>query len=181
MEELGIDVLDEVESTITPSSDTDKPIIYTKEKTYVIKAHDNFDFLYDVTATDATDGNITNKITNNISDLDFTKEGVKKVIYSVSDNAGNITEEIVYVTVKKDNTSLIRLGQFGLLLVLLVAIIFLYKYIRSLKLEKRFSKYTINSSKNKSISLADNLYVQYTDFIDKLSKKISKSKVLSFT
>ena len=178
MEELGFDNLDEVEVTYTPSSDTDKPIIYIKEKTYVIKVHDNLDFLYDVTATDATDGNITSRITSNISDLDFTKEGVKKVKYSVSDSAGNIAEEIVYVTVKKDNTSLIRLGQFGLLLILLVAITFLYKYIRSLKLEKRFSKYTINSSKNKSISLADNLYVQYTDFIDKLSKKISKSTIL---
>lgn len=179
MEELSNDLFDEVEATYAPSSDTDKPIINVHQKTYVIKTHDNLDFLNNVTATDATEGNITSKITSNVKDLDFSKEGVKKVEYTVSDASGNTTSEIVYVTVKKDNTNLIRLGQFGILISLLLVLIFLNKYVKSLKYEKRFSKYTINSSKNKSISLFDNLYIQYIDFIDKLSKKISKSKFLS--
>ena len=65
MEELSNDLFDEVEATYAPSSDTDKPIINVHQKTYVIKVHDSLDFLNDVTATDATEGNITNKITAN--------------------------------------------------------------------------------------------------------------------
>lgn len=168
MEDISIIDSDEVETTYVPSSDTDKPIINIKEKTYTIKANDNIDFLNSVTATDATEGDITYKIKSNINELDFSKVGIKKVEYSVSDNAGNTTSEVVYVTVKNDNTNLIRLGQLGLLLISILVLVLLYKYIKSLILEKRFSRYTINSSKNKSISLLDNLYNQYIDFINKL-------------
>jgi len=50
--------------------------------------------------------------------------------------------------------------------------------MRSIKLEKRFSKYTINSSKNKSISLFDNLYNQYKDFLGKISRVIGKLDIV---
>lgn len=188
MEEFSdyyINSSEDVEVTYTPSSyenidtDIDAPILNIKQKTYKIKASEKVDFLEDVTASDLVDGDITNKVTSNIEELDFTKEGIKKVEYSVSDSAGNTTKEIVYVTVKKDNTDLIRLGQAGILILLILLLVFLNKYIRSLKLEKRFSKYTINSSKNKSISLFDNLYIQYIDFVNKLSKTLSKSKFLT--
>ena len=174
MEEFSINSEDEVEVTYTPSSDADMPIINIKQKTYVVKVNDDINFLNGVTATDATDGDLTNKIESNIKDLDFSKEGIKKVEYSVSDSSGNTTREIVYVTVKKDNTNLIRLGQVSILVLILFIIIFFNKYIRSLKLEKRFSKYIINSSKNKSISLLDRLHNQYIDFINEVSTRISK-------
>ena len=153
--------------------DKEAPVINIKEKTYTIKS--NEEFSSEVTASDLVDGDLTSNITSNINELDFSSEGIKKIEYSVSDKAGNITSEIVYVTVKQDNTNIIRLGQIGGIIVLIAIIIFLAKYIRSIKLEKRFSKYTINSSKNKSISLFDNVYNQYLDFIDKLSKVLSKS------
>jgi len=121
------------------------------------------------------DGDLTTRITSNINELDFSSEGVKKIEYSVSDKAGNMATETVYVTVKQDNTDIIRLGQIGAIVVLIAILVFLTKYIRSIKLERRFSKYTINSSKNKSISLFDNLYNQYLDFVNKLSKILSKS------
>ena len=52
---------------------------------------------------------------DNINDLDFSKTGVKKVEYIVSDSSGNTTIETIYVTVKKDNTDLIRIGQISIL------------------------------------------------------------------
>lgn len=155
--------------------DKESPVINIKEKKYMIKSNEDLDLSKDITASDQIDGDLTNNITSNINELDFSSEGIKKVEYSVSDKAGNITTELIYVTVKQDNTDIIRLGQIGALLVLIAILIFLAKYIRSIKLEKRFSKYTINSSKNKSISLFDNLYNQYLDFVDKLSKILSKS------
>ena len=153
--------------------DKEAPVINIKEKTYTIKSNEEFNS--EVIASDQIDGDLTSNITSNINNIDFTSEGIKKIEYRVSDKAGNVAQEIVYVTVKQDNTNIIRLGQICGIVVLIALIIFLVKYIRSIKLEKRFSKYTINSSKNKSISLFDNVYNQYLDFIDKLSKVLSKS------
>ena len=172
----NLDVYEE-SNTYYPQDKT-APIINISEKTYKIKTGDKIDFLYNVTASDETDGNLTNKITNNINSLDFTKEGVKKVEYKVTDLAGNTSYEYVYVTVKKDDTSLIRLGQISVGLITICLVLFLLKYIKGIKLEKRFSKYTINSSKNKNVSLSDNIYIQYLDFLNKLSKILSKSSFL---
>lgn len=166
-----------VSSTITSGEykiDKEAPIINIQEKTYKITTKKEFDIMSGITASDIVDGNLTSNITTNKDELDFSTEGIKKLEYTVSDKAGNTTSEIVYITVKKDNTDIIRLGQVGILIILLFIILFVHNYIRSIKLEKRFSKYTINSSKNKSISLFDNLYNQYIDFINKMSKFLNK-------
>ena len=184
MEGLSEDMnnLNEEVNTYTPSdysNDTVAPIINIKQKTYVIKVNEKVDFLSNVTASDAEDGDLTSKIKTNINELDFSKQGVKTVEYSVSDSSGNIATETIFVTVKKDNTNIIKFGQIGIIAILVVILLFLDRYIRSLKLEKRFSKYTINSSKNKSISLFDNIYLQYVNFVNRLGKSISKSVFLS--
>jgi len=158
--------------------DKEAPIINIKEKTYKLKEKEEFSVMNGITASDIVDGDLTNSITTNYDELDFSESGIKKLEYKVSDKAGNITTEVVYLTVMDDNSNLVRFGQLGIILVLIAVILFLYKYIRSIKLEKRFSKYTINSSKNKSISLLDNLYNQYQDFVGKLSKTLSKSMFL---
>lgn len=158
--------------------DKDVPIINIKEKTYKITTKDEISFMDGVTASDVVDGDLTNKITTNVNNIDFSSEGIKTIEYSVSDSAGNTATETAFVTVVKDNTNLIRIGQFSIVVIVLAIVLFLIKYIRSIKLEKRFSKYTINSSKNSSISLFDNLYNQYTDFINKFSKNLSKSVFL---
>ena len=158
--------------------DKTAPILNLKEKTYTITTKESFKS--DIaTASDSKDGDLTNFITTDIDSIDFTVPGIKKVEYSVSDKAGNITTDMVYVTVKKDNTSLIQIGQVSLILIMISIILFLIKYIKSIRLEKRFSKYTINSSLNKSISLFDNLDIQYDDFINKMSNKLSKINIMN--
>ena len=158
--------------------DKEAPVINIQEKTYQITNKEEFNVMNGITASDIVDGDLTNSITTNKDTLDFSVEGIKKLEYTVSDKAGNTTKELVYITVKQDNTNIIKIGQLGIVVVLLFIIMFVNKYIRSIKLEKRFSKYTINSSKNKSISLFDNLYNQYMDFINKMSKVIGKSEFI---
>lgn len=154
--------------------DKTAPILNVNERTYKITTKENFDVSGKMTATDSRDGDLTNSITTNVAELDFTIPGIKKIEYSVSDTAGNISTEMIYVTVKKDNSNMILIGQTSIVLLIFCIILFLAKYIRSIKLEKRFSKYTINSSKNKSISLLDNLDNQYNDFLSNMSKRLSK-------
>ena len=156
--------------------DKEPPIINVKDNTYKIKKNEKLNI--DIKATDMVDGDLTSKITSNIDSIDFKSEGIKKVEYSVSDAASNTTTKTIYVTVTKDYSTLIKVGQFGILISLLVVILFLIRYIRSLKLEKRFSKFTINSSKTRSSSLLDILHKDYLDFIGKISKVLSKSAVL---
>ena len=169
----------EVEDILTPSYsfnyeiDNDFPVININKKTYVITTKDKLE-LEQVTASDPTEGDLTSKIKSNINELDFTKEGIKKLEYSVSDSIGNTTYETVYITVKKDNSNIVRFGQVGIVFIVFIIFIFLNKYFRSLILERRFSRYTINSSKNKSISLLDNLYNQYILFIEKINNHLSK-------
>ena len=159
--------------------DKTAPIINKVEKTYTITSKEEFNVSDKVTATDSLDGNLNENITTNVDDLDFTSPGIKKLEYSVSDRAGNTATDTIYVTVKKDNSSLILAGQVSIILLVMVFILFVIKYLKSIYLEKRFSKYTINSSKNKSISLLDNLYNQYLDYINKMSKKLSKINFLN--
>jgi len=159
--------------------DKTSPVLNINEKTYKITNKENFDVSDKVTATDEKDGDLTNLITTNANELDFTVPGIKEIKYSVSDKAGNISTESIYVTVKKDNSNMLLLGQISLIILVLAVIIFLVKYIRSIILEKRFSKYTINSSKNSSISLLDNLDKQYNVFITKMSNKLKNINTLN--
>ena len=155
--------------------DKEAPVINIKEKTYKIKANQEFNFLEGITASDIVDGDLTDKITTNINDLDFSKPGIKKLEYSVGDNAGNISSETIYITVKKDDSSIIRIGQLFILFIGIIIVVLFIKYIRSIILERRFSKFTLNSSKNKSISLLDNLYLVYLKIIDWITILLSKS------
>ena len=124
------------------------------------------------------DGVVKDTNEANIKDLDFKTPGIKKIEYSVTDKAGNTNSDIIYVTVRKDNSDLVLAGQVSIIFLTLVIMLFLVKYIRSIILEKRFSRYTINSSKNKSISLFDNLCNDYNMFINKISNNLSKVNFL---
>ena len=158
--------------------DKDAPVLNINTKTFKIKKGNSLSFMDGVSASDAVDGDLTNLITTNIDEIDLNSTGVKTLKYSVSDKAGNVTTSVAYITVKPDNTNLIRIGQISISFITILLIILLFKYIRSIMLERRFSKYTINSIKNKSISLLDNLYIQYKKFIEHFSKMLSKSSFL---
>ena len=158
--------------------DKTAPVLTLEGKKYVVANKEKLSFEDKVTASDSSDGDLTSSIKNNIKELDFKTPGIKKIEYSVSDKAGNTTSDIIYVTVRKDNSDLVLAGQVSIILLTLVVMLFLVKYIKSITLEKRFSRYTINSTKNKSISLFDSLYNTYNKFIDKINKSLSKVNYL---
>lgn len=159
--------------------DKEPPVLNIKNKTLKIKANEKINILDNVVASDINDGDLTSGIKTNAYELDLSIPGIKTIEYSVTDAAGNTTSSSAYLTVLKNNDNLILLGQIGIGILLLSLILFLIKYIKSIKLEKRFSKYTINSSKNKSISLLDSIHNHYLKFIDKLSKILSKSSIIN--
>ena len=92
----------------------------------------------------------------------------------------NINSEVMaVVNTPSSSFKIISLGKVAIIISLIIILIFLLKYIRSINLERRFSKFTINSSKNKSISLFDNIHNLFLNFINKFSNLLSKSEILS--
>lgn len=156
--------------------DREPPRLNLRQKAYVITTKDNLEMK--IEAFDNYDGDLTDKISTNINELNLKEKGVKEVSISVSDTAGNISNDVLYVTVKKDSSYLLYLGWFILIILISMLISFIYKFIRSLRHEKRFSKFTINNQvKNKS--LFDNIYDQYIDFINKYSVYLKNFKLLA--
>ena len=156
--------------------DRTAPIINIKNKTFKTVKNKKINILEGVTAIDSNDGDLTSNII--INEIDYSKTGIKNIEYTVLDSAGNSSTAKAYLTVKQDYSTLIKIGQIGSIFIILFILVFLYKYIRSIKLEKRFSKYTINSKKNSSISLLDYLYNKYFDLVTKFSTSLNKSSYL---
>ena len=73
------------------------PIIEAEDKTLTVG--DAFDPMADVTATDAEDGNLTNKIEILKNDVDTTKPGKYEVTYKVTDSKGASYTKSITVTV----------------------------------------------------------------------------------
>lgn len=74
------------------------PSIVAEDK--VLTVGDKFDSMKDVKASDEEDGDISSNIKVKENNVDTTKVGEYKVVYSVEDSNKNITEKTVKVTVK---------------------------------------------------------------------------------
>lgn len=74
-----------------------RPIIKAEDKTLTVG--DAFDPMADVTATDAEDGNLTDKIEIKKNDVDTTKPGKNEVTYKVTDSKGASYTKSITVTV----------------------------------------------------------------------------------
>ena len=73
------------------------PVIKATDKTLIVG--DAFDPMADVTATDAEDGNLTDKIEIKKNDVDTTKPGKYEVTYKVTDSKGASYTKSITVTV----------------------------------------------------------------------------------
>ena len=91
-------------------ADSEKPVIKGKgvKNRTVYVGTKKIDYLKNVVATDNVDGTITDKIEVDDSKVNLNKAGTYKVIYSVSDRAGNTTSITKKVVVKKDAKPVIR-------------------------------------------------------------------------
>lgn len=75
------------------------PVITATDK--IIEVGDTFDPMADVTATDAEDGNLTDKIEILKNTVDPSKPGVYEVTYKVTDSKGASCTKTIKVTVKE--------------------------------------------------------------------------------
>ncbi|EUJ41671.1 immunoglobulin-like domain-containing protein, partial [Listeria riparia] len=106
--------------TVNKAPDTTKPVITASNLS--LQEGTNFDPKAGVTASDDTDGDITNKITVTSNNVDTSKAGTYSVTYSVSDAAGNVATKTITVTVftklsidtvKSTDTQVVMHGKAG--------------------------------------------------------------------
>ena len=71
--------------------DKDKPYIILNESEVDMSLGSEFSIMKGIRAYDKQDGDLVEFIRTNYDELDFTTVGVKKLVYTVSDTAGNVT------------------------------------------------------------------------------------------
>lgn len=94
----------EIRVEVVPAiSQVDKaPVIHAEDKTLTVG--DTFDAMKDVTATDAEDGDLTDKIVITKNTVDTSKAGKYTVVYEVTDSHGTRVVRTIYVTVQQKTT-----------------------------------------------------------------------------
>lgn len=132
------------------------------------------DYQFDVKATDNFDGDITDNITSNIDDLNFNEIGHHKLIYTVSDEAGNISSKTIDVNVVTNNTTLLLVQAILIILLLFVVLVFL-KFKKTLNLEKRIEPYALSPKNGKKWVLMDFFVSKYIKLNHKIANVLKKS------
>ena len=94
----------EIRVEVVPAiSQVDKaPVIHAEDKTLTVG--DTFDAMKGVTATDAEDGDLTDKIVIAKNTVDTSKAGKYTVVYEVMDSHGTRVVRTIYVTVQQKTT-----------------------------------------------------------------------------
>lgn len=157
--------------------DKEAPVIKVSKNYYEVILGNSFNIMENVTATDNLDKNITSKIETNKNELNFNEKGIKKLKYIVSDQAGNIAEKEVTINITHSHTSiLIFQGLF--MIMLLISILAIYIYNKSMKLEERISRFSISPLKDTTISLFDGISIKISNIIEKLNRVLYKSEFL---
>lgn len=158
--------------------DKENPVINVAKNNIVIEKGSTLNTLSSVTVTDNYDGDLNSQVTTNYDELDFATIGEKKLVYSVSDKAGNNTSKTIYVNVVNTVEPYVVLVQCEIVIGLIIFIISILKYRHSVKIENRIAKFSIESLEDDQISLFDKLSLLLTKYIKKGSSLFNKSAFL---
>ena len=157
--------------------DKEAPVIKVGKNYYEINLGKKFNVMENVIATDNYDKNITKLITTNKDEIDFNTKGTKKLIYTVSDSAGNTTEKDVLINITHSTTS-IYIFQIMFMIILLIISLGILIYHKSIRLEKRISRFSISPLKDESLSLFDNIFQKISSYTARLNKILYKSEFI---
>lgn len=162
------------------SLDLDAPSIICNKNSFEIYQNSDVNKLKDEIKThlivkDNISTNIENNIEISVEGLDVSLLGIQNITYSVSDEAGNLTTKNLQIRVIEDNRTTLLIFQVGLFIFLVGAILWYLRYKRSVQIEKRLSKYSVEAVYDRRISMLDSLMKQYTYMIDQVSKILKKS------
>ena len=128
-----------------------------------------------INAHDEQDGDLLKQVVTNYEDLDFTTLGIKDLVYTVSDSAGNTVTKTVHVQVLENHQNILLATQIGIFIILLGILWSLLYYRRSVRLEKRISKYALEPLHDNSLSVLDNMEQRYDSINHAIGNILNKS------
>lgn len=158
--------------------DKDAPVIKLGSDSLKMEAGAPLYPMEDVEAYDVQDGNLLERVTTNYEELDLKNEGIQKLVYTVSDRAGNTTTKTMVINVVKNDGFGLMMIQLGIILSLIIILGAILAYRKGVKLERRIRKYCIDPIKDNSLSLFDSYQIFYQRVLKKISQGLSKSVFL---
>ena len=131
-----------------------------------------------IKANDNYDGDLTSKLVVNKSNLDLNRVGLQNITYSVTDAAGNTTTKNINIKVIPDNRLTLLGFRIGFIALVCIFLLWLVKYLKSVKLEKRFAKYSVDAVYDRRLSVMDSLTNFYMKVVSEITKSFSKSELV---
>jgi len=155
--------------------DKEKPIIELKNNNIDLKIGNDYDFIKNAIVID---NNKNVRLTTNIEEIDFSSPGLKKLIYTAVDEAGNTTTKQMTINMIKNNDSYIYIMIVSILVILTVLVGYAIRFIKKIKKEKRLKKYSVKSIKDNSLPLLESIQKKYNKLIDNMTNVLSKSEII---
>lgn len=157
--------------------DKELPIIELNGTLIEMQVGDTLIPLEGIKVYDNVDGDLIDSVVTNMDELDLETPGVKTLTYTVSDEAGNMATKSVPVNVSESTANILFVIQLSIICVLAVAASLIVFFYRSMKLEKRIVKYSVEPLKCDSTALFDDYWNFYYRQVKKISKVLTKSEL----
>ncbi|MEG2311319.1 MAG: hypothetical protein RSB72_01315, partial [Bacilli bacterium] len=158
--------------------DKESPVISLNDSIIEMHTGDILKPFEGITVTDKISGNLIKQTKTNINELNLNKTGLKNLTYTVSDEAGNTASKSVPINVIQSNTSTLFVVQLSIICLLFIVAGLIVFYRRSMKLEKRITKYSVEPLKDNSLALFDSFFSFYNKQVKKIAKILSKAKII---
>ncbi len=172
IEFVNYDATEQTETFKTGIYNVDKeaPVIEIDKNSFTVEAGSRVDIMKGVKATDSQSGNITFKVETDADTIDWETLGSKNVTFRVSDEAGNTTIRTVTYQVVDSRREEIFLGQCVVISVFCLLILLVIRYYRTLLLEKRLGKYSLQPN-----GRTGNVFERLSEFKEGMVEGLAKS------
>lgn len=181
IEVITNDIYNNSNSYITNIYNIDKtpPVIKIDSNLIEMELGSDIDLYENVVAYDNVDGNLTDTVTTDYDKLDFSKLGIKKLTYTVSDEAGNTSYKSININVVNSYSDTLMYLQISVVSIILIIAFMLLRYRKSIKLEKRISNFSVNTKKDNIWLSLDSVSNYYYKLVKLVSASIKKSHFLN--
>lgn len=143
-------------------------------KNLKVEQGSTIDILSGVKVIDNEDGNIeSDRISTNVTDIDFSTLGEKKVTYKVTDTAGNTAFETVTFQVVENNRDMIFLKECVAVGLVCLVFLLIIKYYRTQLIEKRLARHSLEP-KRKTKNIFDKLVLLKDGIVDTVATWLDK-------
>lgn len=164
--------------------DLDHPYIISEDvkSVYQLKQGEQYTISRDelnIKAYDEIDGDLTSKMHCDFKTVDFSEIGIQKLTCTVEDSAGNVGTKDITINVLKNDNAGIGFLQITVFALLLIIILFILRFRKYARLEKRINRYSLEPIKYSKASLFENFHSHYSKILKSIGNSLKKSAFIT--